>query len=139
MFIIAIAFVLGAKFLISDPGLDDRMHFTIPAIDNFPVFSCPFYTITGLPCPVCGITRASALAVRGDFAGSFRAHPLGPLLVVCMFFAIPLTFFVFLKPEKKSGPPAVLMTGKTLSIIIAALALLSWIINLARHFHIIGW
>jgi hypothetical protein len=27
---------------------------------------CPFRTLTGLPCPLCGATRAFALAVRGD-------------------------------------------------------------------------
>jgi hypothetical protein len=28
--------------------------------------ACPFRTITGLPCPFCGATRAFALAARGD-------------------------------------------------------------------------
>ena len=27
---------------------------------------CPFRAATGLPCPLCGATRAFALAVRGD-------------------------------------------------------------------------
>lgn len=27
---------------------------------------CPFRATTGLPCPLCGATRAFALAVRGD-------------------------------------------------------------------------
>ena len=27
---------------------------------------CPFREVTGLPCPLCGATRAFALAVRGD-------------------------------------------------------------------------
>ena len=27
---------------------------------------CPFRAATGLPCPLCGSTRAFALAVRGD-------------------------------------------------------------------------
>jgi hypothetical protein len=29
---------------------------------------CPFRAATGLPCPLCGSTRAFALAVRGDGA-----------------------------------------------------------------------
>src|SRR3954451_1347089 len=27
---------------------------------------CPFRALTGLPCPLCGATRAFTLAVRGD-------------------------------------------------------------------------
>ena len=33
---------------------------------------CPFRAATGLPCPLCGTTRAFALAVRGD--GAWTAY-----------------------------------------------------------------
>ena len=33
---------------------------------------CPFLSVTGLPCPLCGATRAFALAVRGD--GGWTAY-----------------------------------------------------------------
>ena len=34
--------------------------------------ACPFRSVTGLPCPLCGATRAFALAVRGD--GAWTAY-----------------------------------------------------------------
>jgi hypothetical protein len=40
--------------------------------DGSPVPECPFRALTGLPCPLCGATRAFALAVRGD--GGFTAY-----------------------------------------------------------------
>jgi hypothetical protein len=44
---------------------------------------CPFRMVTGIPCPGCGMGHALFFALRGDFAGSFRSHPLGiPLLVL---------------------------------------------------------
>jgi hypothetical protein len=44
---------------------------------------CPFHLLTGLPCPGCGMGHALVHALRGDFAGSFRFHPLGmPLLAL---------------------------------------------------------
>jgi hypothetical protein len=43
---------------------------------------CPFYYITGHPCPFCGGTRSFAYMWRGDLADAVRLYPLGPLLFV---------------------------------------------------------
>jgi hypothetical protein len=37
----------------------------VPADGNTGLF-CPFRELTGLPCPLCGASRAFALAARGD-------------------------------------------------------------------------
>ena len=42
---------------------------------------CPFYYLTGHPCPFCGGTRSFAYMWRGDIADSVRLYPLGPVLV----------------------------------------------------------
>jgi hypothetical protein len=39
---------------------------------------CPFYYLTGHPCPFCGGTRSFAYMWQGDFADSVRLYPLGP-------------------------------------------------------------
>lgn len=41
---------------------------------------CPFYYITGHPCPFCGGTRSFAYMWQGDLADSVRLYPLGPAL-----------------------------------------------------------
>ena len=38
-------------------------------------FACPFRSLTGLPCPTCGATRALAALAAGDFGGSLRLNP----------------------------------------------------------------
>jgi len=44
-----------------------------------PGFSCPLRALTGIPCPTCFLTRATALALHGDVAASVRVHAFGPL------------------------------------------------------------
>ena len=39
---------------------------------------CPFYYLTGHPCPFCGGTRSFAYMWEGDIADSVRLFPLGP-------------------------------------------------------------
>lgn len=48
------------------------VHMTLPP--------CPFYYLTGHPCPFCGGTRSFAYVWRGDLADAVRLYPLGPAL-----------------------------------------------------------
>jgi hypothetical protein len=41
---------------------------------------CPTAALLDVPCPGCGLTRATLAFARGDFATALRLHPLVPLL-----------------------------------------------------------
>ncbi len=43
---------------------------------------CGFLTMTGLPCPSCGMTTAFALVVRGRLLEAARAQPMGAILAL---------------------------------------------------------
>lgn len=50
---------------------------------------CPFYKITGLKCPGCGVTGMCIALIQLDFKGAFLCHPmlfllLAPLGAVCV-------------------------------------------------------
>ena len=50
---------------------------------------CPLLTVTGIPCPLCGMTRSVIALFRADFIGSVRFNPGGILLVfVAMIFSV---------------------------------------------------
>jgi hypothetical protein len=43
---------------------------------------CVLKSATGVPCPLCGMSRAFIRASHGDLAGALGMHPLVPLLYV---------------------------------------------------------
>ena len=42
---------------------------------------CPLRTITGIPCPMCGMTRGVTALVHGDFAQALLMNPASYLAV----------------------------------------------------------
>lgn len=53
-----------------------------PRLPVHPPFACPLRSITGIPCPLCGMTRAVVAAVHGHFLDSLRFNPAGILVVL---------------------------------------------------------
>jgi hypothetical protein len=51
---------------------------------------CNFVTLTGKPCPSCGMTTSFALLVRGDVVSSARANWVGS--VICVLWAFTLVW-----------------------------------------------
>jgi hypothetical protein len=49
---------------------------------------CPFFYLTGHPCPFCGGTRSFAYMWRGDVADAVRLYPLGPAMFVGTFVGV---------------------------------------------------
>ena len=43
---------------------------------------CIYRLTLGLPCPGCGLTRATVHLLHGDLATSLRLHPFGVLLAL---------------------------------------------------------
>ena len=56
-----------------------------PSLPHPPL--CPLLATTGVPCPLCGATRAVVLALRGDLVGSLRASPIGIVVIACVIAA----------------------------------------------------
>jgi hypothetical protein len=50
---------------------------------------CTFRSLTGLPCPSCGMTTSFALLMHGDLENSLRANAVGTLLALFGLALIP--------------------------------------------------
>jgi hypothetical protein len=64
-----------------------RIYFLLQAV-HLTAPPCPFYYLTGYPCPFCGGTRSFAYMWQGDVADSVRLYPLGPALFAGTFVAV---------------------------------------------------
>ena len=49
---------------------------------SLPSWECPFFRLTGIPCPGCGLTRAVILLLKGDLQASLRFHAFAPLVLL---------------------------------------------------------
>jgi hypothetical protein len=56
-----------------------------PILPLHPPLACPMRTLTGIPCPLCGMTRACVAAVHGHLGASLSFNPGG---VVVMLLAL---------------------------------------------------
>jgi len=57
----------------------------LPVIDLAP--DCVFHSLTGLPCPTCGSTRAVAFLSRGHFLSAFRMNPATTVVFIALLTA----------------------------------------------------
>jgi hypothetical protein len=88
---------------------------------GLPGWLCPMKAATGIPCPGCGLTRATAALFRGDLSASLRTHAYAPLIVL----ALLLTGLTLLLPkssrlafisrvesfERRTGVTAIALVG----------------------------
>ncbi len=44
--------------------------------------ACPLLTITGVPCPLCGMTTSVVAAVHGDLLTALAANPFGLVAIL---------------------------------------------------------
>ena len=51
---------------------------------GLPGLACPLRELTGVPCPTCFLTRATAAALNGQLASSVQLHAFGPLAAAAL-------------------------------------------------------
>ena len=71
-----------ALWLVPDPrGFGTHQQLGLPG--------CAFLSVTGLPCPHCGLTTSFCWFVRGNLVQSGRSNPAGLLLAMASVLMLP--------------------------------------------------
>ena len=86
---------------------------------------CVFRSLSGIPCPTCGTTRAAAAFLYGDIAAAFTANPLATAMGLLFVVGAPMAVLWTLA----RWPVPVLPTPIPMSVRIGAVALITanWI------------
>jgi len=84
---------------------------------------CPFFHLTGLPCPGCGLTRAFVCIAHGHGSEAFHWHPLGPLLFGGAALYVVGTLLKWRWPDEKR-----------LIVALASALILCWALRLGGAF-----
>lgn len=93
--LIAVAVALTGVFVAAfriHPYDEDGAPRTMSTHTQLGMPPCNFVTLTGKPCPACGMTTSFALLVRGDVSASVRANWVGS--VICVLWALTLAWAV---------------------------------------------
>ncbi len=59
-----------------------------PILPFHPPFACPLRAVTGIPCPLCGMTRSVVAAVHGHIVTSLAFNPGGIVVVMLALVAL---------------------------------------------------
>lgn len=66
---------------------------------GLPGWGCPLRALTGVPCPTCYLTRATAASLTGNLDGALQLHAFGPVVAVAL-----LTWSVFSIRQRRLLP-----------------------------------
>ena len=64
---------------------------------------CPFWIVTGLPCPGCGLTRAGLMVIRGEFADAVKTNLTIFLWIPFLVYGIIARYFIKVWQKKFKG------------------------------------
>ena len=98
-----------------------------PALPVHPPLACPLRAATGIPCPLCGMTRACVAAVHGHLATSLAFNPAGVLIVIAAIVA-------FVRPQWLTR-----LRAPAWAVIAVVAALWVWNIGFNPTFHQLVW
>ena len=105
----------------------------IAALVLFVGWPCPIRALFGVPCPTCGVTRATRLALSGDLGGAWRMHPLFAIAVPFAASAIAIEIVGYVR-EGRWGRVARLRGSKAALAVVATLPFGVWIARFAGAF-----
>lgn len=110
--------------------------FGVAVWSDFPL--CPIAGSLGVPCPGCGLTRATMALLHGDWQGALRFHPLVWLLSpVFGGFVAVASWELVRDPNRARSKARINWTGRgttTFALAVLVLTFGVWLARFAGYF-----
>lgn len=90
---------------------------------------CPFLSLTGLPCPGCGLSRACAALCRGDWATAVRLHAFAPVVLLALALLAAAAVLPAAARDRLASAIATLERQGWVGPVLLGLLLLYWIVR----------
>jgi len=111
--------------------------FVLADLVHFPL--CPLASSFGVPCPGCGLTRATLALLHGDVRAALHFHPLVFLLAPLFVGFVGSAALELLRdPTKPRPPPRVRWNSRLLGVAALGVLVLSLGVWLARFAGYLG-
>jgi hypothetical protein len=128
VFCICLAILAGT--LILTPPTDDvpsiqLFHIPLPGI-------CAFRSVTGIPCPGCGLARSMVSALHGGVAKSLEYHRLGIIVLAYVIVQFIYRGSVLVSPDLRKRSARLETILNRGIILLGVVLVLNWIITLFR-------
>lgn len=105
--------------------------FALAVYSEFPL--CPLAGSFGIPCPGCGLTRATLAMLHGDVRGALQHHPLVFLLTpLVVGVAVAAAWNLLRPPGAQPRSHAAFSNGRTMTALATLLLALTVGVWLAR-------
>ncbi|MBZ0203965.1 MAG: DUF2752 domain-containing protein [Ignavibacteria bacterium] len=111
--------------------LNPLEHFFTDVLHIPSVNGCPLYTLSGVPCPMCGMGRVFSCMTDFYIAESFYYNPLGLVFYLIFGFVYIFIFFLSLRRKKIVLKPA----GVKLWYIPVIFLIIMWVLNILFGHH----
>jgi hypothetical protein len=107
------------------------IHFGLNVI-GLPGFECPIRAATGVPCPGCGLSRASIAMVKGDWQTMTQYHLFAPLFAIALLIITTGLLLPVNAHGKLVAGVSNFETNTAVSSVLLAIFMIYWIWRLAN-------